>query len=315
MKKITQFVMMLSVMVGFNTSSRAQGLIDGFVDEEGALSVSLTYSRSTFDEAYVGKKLLKLDGPELAGVTQDQLNQDIYNLFAKYMINAKLSALISIPYIVGTSEGMRDLFNGERRVSGIQDITAGLRYNFHTFKFENSDLILLSGFTLSVPFDYESNGFLSIGTGALAADFTGGIQYLSDDGFFTILTAAYSFKDDADAKGVFTDIPNSFLAGAKIGYSTRSIYVSGWVDYANAIGGADVNLTNADGFQTVDENMNPVGNFPETEVEYLRAGVVIQKSLSDDINLSVGYGKVLNGRNVGKSDIYSVGLTYNVQLL
>ncbi len=310
MKKITKIAASLIMMVAITTNAKAQGLIDGFVDEEGALSVSLTYSRSTFDEAYVGTSLLKLDGPELQGVTQDQLNQDVYNLFAKYMINAKLSALINIPYIVATGEGRADFFNGETRISSIQDVTAGLRYNFHTFKFENSDLILLSGVTLSIPFDYESNGFLSIGTGALAADFTTGVQYLSDGGFFSILTAAYSFKDDIDSGGVFTNIPNSFLAGGKIGYATKSIYVAGWIDFSNAIGGSDVNLNDEDGFRTTTG-----GNFPETEVEYVRAGINLQKSLTDELKLSIGYGRVLHGRNVGKSNIYSVGLTYDVQLL
>lgn len=306
MYTLLMLVFTLTVVV----DTKAQGLIDGFVDEMGALSISTTYSRSTFDHAFVGKDRLKLNDPGLAGVLQDRLNQDVYSLFAKYMINAKLSALINIPYIIGTGEGRADFFNEKKRVSGVQDITLGIRYNIHNFEFENSELVVLSGLTTSIPTNYEPNGFLSMGSGALAVDFTAGLQYQTYSGFFSTVTVAYSVKDDLDTRGVFTNIPNSFLAGAKFGYSTRSIYISGWFDMAKASSsGVDVTLVPDQGF-----NLN-TGNLPETRVDYVRAGVNIQKTLTRELKFGVGYGRVLNGRNVGQSNIYTAGLTYLVQLL
>jgi len=300
MKKITLLAISLTTMLGVSTSLNAQGLIDGFVDEEGALSVSTTYSKSTFTEAYVGKNKKKLIEIPLP---YKRLNQDVYNLFAKYMINAKLSALINIPYIIGTGDATADVPDDGNKVSGIQDVTMGLRYNMYTFEYENSDLVVLSGITISIPSDYEPNGVVSMGTGALTTDFTLGLQYQTDYGFFTTLTAAYSLKDDLDTNGVYTGIPNSFLAGAKVGYSTRTLFISGWFDMSKAMSGVDIG---GKGF---------VGNLPETRVDYIRAGASITKSLTEDLKLSIGYGKVLDGRNVGSSDIYSAGIIYNIQLL
>ncbi len=311
MRKIELLAVVVAVLCT-SLTTKAQGLIDGFVEEKGALFVSTTYSRSTFNRAFVGKPNFKLKDvklPDGTQVLQDRLNQDVYNLFAKYMINKNLSALINIPYVVGTGEGRADLFNGQKRVSGIQDVTLGLRYNIHTFKYDSSKLILLSGLTVSIPGDYEPNGFLSIGTGALATDLTMGLQYQTDSGIFTTLTAAYSFKDDLDTKGIFTEIPNSFLAGAKIGYATKSFYFAGWMDMAKASSGVDVELTSENGFDLTN------GNLPETRVDYLRAGVSIHKSLTEAIKVSVGYGRVLEGRNVGQSNIFSGGLTYYFELL
>ncbi|CAL2101985.1 conserved exported protein of unknown function [Tenacibaculum sp. 190130A14a] len=302
MKKITQAVCTLCVLLGVSTASNAQGMFDGFTPKKGDLSITASYAKSDFDQFYLGEE--KQDAVPVHG----EINQNIFSLFAKYGITDRLSAVVKVPYISAeNTSGAPDPVNGETSISGLQDITIGLKLNAHTFKFAKADLSILTAGAVVIPTNYEPVGILSLGTGAFGVDLRLGLHLNTDIGFFSTLYAGYNLRGDADNnlipnRGDF-NAPNAFVTSGKIGYASKHIYVEAWADYANSEEGVDIG--------------SPAfaGNFPETDVDYARVGLTVYKEVIPNLGISAGIGKVIDGRNIGDSIIYSGGITYNLSLL
>lgn len=294
MKKLNLLLLFFAIAIANNLN--AQGLLDGFAPKKNELSVTVSYTNSTFDEFYVGKE--KIDVP-----VHEEISQDIISLYAKYGITDRLSVVFSVPYISADNEsGLPDPVNQENSVSGVQDISAALKYNAASFKIKGNKVDLITGLAVNVPTnDYEPNGILSLGSGALAIDVTAGYHYQTKSGFFSTVLASYSFRDDADNNlqpGGDFGVPNAFLLNSKIGYASDFIYVEAWASLQNSEEGVDIGAPNF------------TDNFPETNVDYTKIGLTLYKNIIPQIGLSLGYGKVIDGRNVGASTTYSAGLTY-----
>lgn len=302
MKKITQIALTLGLLFGASLAANAQGMFDGFTPKKGDLSITASYAKSDFDQFYLGKE--KQD----AVPAHDEINQNIFSLFAKYGITDRLSAVVSLPYISAkNTSGVPDPVNGETSISGLQDITIGLKLNAYTFNFKKADLSILTAGAIVIPTDYEPVGILSLGSGAFGVDLRFGLHLKTDIGFFSTLYAGYNLRGDADNnlfpnRGDF-NVPNSFVTTGKIGYAGKHIYVEAWADYSNSEEGVDIG---APGFTR---------NFPETNVDFARVGLTLYKEIIPNLGLSAGIGKVIDGRNVGNSIIYSGGITYNLSLL
>ncbi len=300
MKKSNRFILSIFTMIGMSSISNAQGLLDGFTPKKGDLSVTASYSRSQFDGFYVGE--MKVDGVPV----HEEINQNIFSLYAKYGITDRLSAVVSLPFIsADNTSNAPDPINGENSLSELQDISIALKLNAHKFNFTGADLNIITGVTAVIPTGYEPNGILSVGTGAFGVDVTAGLHLNTEVGFFSTLLAGYNFRGDADnnlTPGGDFGVPNSFVTTGKIGYTSDFIYVEAWADYSRAEEGVDI------------ASPSFRGNFPETKVEYSRVGVSLYKNIIPELGVSLGFGKVIDGRNLGDSTIYSAGLTYNVSL-
>lgn len=302
MKKITLVACTVCALFGIATNSNAQGMFDGFTPKKGDLSITASYAKSDFDQFYLGKE------KQNAVPVHEEINQNIFSLYAKYGITNKLSAIVNIPYISAeNTSGAPDPLNGETSISGLQDITIGLKLNAHTFKFKKADLSILTAGAVVIPTDYEPVGILSLGSGAFGIDLRLGLHLKTDVGFFSTLYAGYNLRGDAD-NNLFPNrsdfnVPNAFVTTGKIGYASNHIYVEAWADYANSEEGVDIGTP---AFS---------GNFPETNVDYARVGVTVYKEVIPNLGLSAGIGKVIDGRNIGDSIIYSGGITYNLSLL
>ncbi|WP_299103645.1 transporter [uncultured Tenacibaculum sp.] len=302
MKKITQAVCMLCIGFGMTTTLNAQGMFDGFMPKKGDLSITASFTKSDFDKFYLGD--VKQDAVPVHG----EINQNIVSLFAKYGITDRLSAVVNIPYISAeNTSGAPDPVNGETSISGLQDITLGLKLNAYTFQFKKADLSILTAGSIVIPTNYEPVGILSLGNGGFGVDLRLGLHLQTDIGFFSTLYAGYNLRGDADNnlmpnRGDF-NVPNSFVTTGKIGYASKFIYVEAWADYNNSETGVDIG--------------SPAftGNFPETDVDYARVGLTVYKEIIPNLGLSAGIGKVIDGRNLGDSIIYSGGITYNLSLL
>lgn len=300
MKKNNFLIIAFLTLLAFTSTTQAQGYIDGFFAEQGALAVTTSYTRGSFDQFYFGKD--KVDLTET--VNYKEITQDIYDIYAKYEVATDLVAFVNIPFIVAgadlTTEGKEN--NVKDQTSGIQDITVGLKYRVHKFKYENSRLSILSALSLSLPGDYEPNGILSLGNGGVAADISTGLHFDNDGGFFTTVLGSYSFRNDHQDHGSFK-VPSAFIGTAKIGYANSLFYVDGWFEFLNSTKGVDIGGT---GF---------TGNFPETRVSYTRVGGTLYKKFTEGFGVSLGAGTILDGRNVGKATTFTAGLTYEIELL
>lgn len=300
MKIKKQIGLSIIAITAMYSTSNAQGLLDGFTPKKGDLSVTASYSKSQFDKFYLGAK--KID----AVPAHDEINQNIFSLYAKYGITDRLSAVVNLPFIsADNTSGGVDPVNGQNSVSDLQDISIALKLNAHKFNFKKADLNIITGVTAIIPTGYEPNGILSIGSGAFGIDVTAGLHLNTKTGFFSTLLAAYNLRGDADnnlTPGGKFGVPNAFVTTGKIGYASDFIYVEAWADILNSEEGVDIG---GPGFR---------GNFPETNVDYSRVGLTVYKNVMPKLGVSLGFGKVLDGRNVGESTTFSAGLTYNVSL-
>ncbi|WP_420551347.1 transporter [Tenacibaculum aiptasiae] len=300
MKNNYRLILSAFAMISISTVSNAQGLLDGFTPKKGDLSVTASYSKSTYDKFYLGD--VKVD----AVPAHNEINQNIYSLYAKYGITNRLSAVVNLPFISAeNTSGLADPVNGQNSISDLQDISIALKLNAYKFTFEKADLNVITGVTAIIPTGYEPNGILSIGSGAFGIDVTAGLHLNTKSGFFSTLLAAYNLRADADnnlTPGGKFGVPNAFVTMGKIGYASDFIYVEAWADISNSEEGVDIG---GPGFN---------GNFPETNVDYTRIGLTVYKNIIPQLGVSLGYGKVIDGRNLGDSTIFSAGLTYNVSL-
>jgi len=278
----------------------AQGLLDGFTSKKGDLSITSSFSISKYDAFYVAD--VKNEGVPVHG----EINQNIISLYAKYGITDRLSAVINVPFIsADNTTGAADPVNGENSISELQDISIALKLNAHKFNFKKANLNVITGLTAIIPTGYEPNGILSLGSGAFGFDVTAGLHLNTDSGFFSTVLASYNLRGDADnnlTPGKDFGVPNAFVTKAKIGYASRFIYVEAWGDFFNSEEGVDIG---SPAFK---------GNFPETNVDYSSVGVTIYKNIIPKLGVSLGFGKVIDGRNIGESTTFSAGLTYNVSL-
>lgn len=296
MKK-TNLLLLAILMIAITSTTNAQGLLDGFTPKKGDLSLTVSYSKSKYDEFYVAD--VKVD----AVPVHDEINQNIISLYAKYGITNRLSAVISVPFIsTDNTSGAADPINGENSISELQDISIALKLNAHKFNFKKANLNIITGFTVVIPSGYEPNGILSVGSGAFGIDVTAGLHLNTDSGFFSTLLASYNLRGDADnnlTPGGDFGVPNAFVTTGKIGYASNFIYVEAWADYSNSEEGVDIGTPSF------------IDNFPETNVDYSRVGLTVYKNVIPQLGVSLGYGKVIDGRNLGDSTTFSAGLTYN----
>ncbi|WBX71871.1 transporter [Tenacibaculum retecalamus] len=300
MKIKKQIGLSIIAITAMYSTSNAQGLLDGFTSKKGDLSLTTSFSLSKYDAFYVAN--VKNEGVPVHG----EINQNIISLYAKYGITDRLSAVINVPFIsADNTSGADDPINEKNSISELQDISIALKLNAHKFNFKKANLNIITGFTVIIPTGYEPNGILSLGSGAFGVDVTAGLHLNTDSGFFSTLLAAYNLRDDAEnnlTPGGEFGVPNAFVTTGKIGYASKFIYVEAWADIFNSEEGVDIGEP---GFR---------GNFPETNVDYSRVGLTVYKNVMPKLGVSLGFGKVLDGRNVGESTTFSAGLTYNVSL-
>lgn len=302
MKKTNRLSLSIIAIIAITYSSNAQGLLDGFTSRKGDLSITTSFSKSKYDAFYIADK--KTDGVPVHG----EINQNIFSIYAKYGITNRLSAIISAPFISSdNTTDAADPVNGENAISELQDISIALKLNAHKFIFKNANLNIITGATVVIPTGYEPNGILSVGNGAFGIDVTTGLHLNTKSGFFSTLLASYNLRGSADNnfvnnRGDF-GVPNAFVTSGKIGYASNLIYIEAWADHSNSEEGVDIGGPGFTG-----------NNFPETNVDYSRIGITLYKNIIPKLGVSLGYGKVIDGRNLGDSTTFSAGVTYNLTL-
>lgn len=294
MKKLNSLLLSFIVLITISNPSNAQGLLDGFTPKKGDLSITASYTNSTYDEFYAGTE--KVD------VTETE--QNIISLYAKYGISDRFSVILNVPYInAERNDGTPDPINGETSLSEFQDISVALKFNAAKFSFKGGNLNIITALTTHIPTGYEPNGILSNGNGTFGVDYTAGLHLNTNVGFFSTLLASYNLRDDAENNflpgGEDFNVPNSFALSGKIGYASNFIYVEAWAHHINAVDGIDISSPDF------------IGNLPETNVDYGSVGITVYKNILPYLGISASYGTVVNGRNVSLYENFSAGITYN----
>lgn len=295
----------IAILCFFGATSNAQGIMDGFDSEKGKLSLTTSYTYQRYKEFYAGKS--KKD----AVPVHNKITQNILSIYAKYGITSKLTAIANVPYIIAEGDGAADPVNGKTDISDFQNISLALKYNAYKQNFDGGNLNILTGAGVDIPTGYESNGILALGNGAFSTNVLGGLHLNTNWGVFATLTGTYSFKGDVENEGNvgngFTegedfDAPNTFSGVFKTGYASSLIYVEAWAELFRSEKGIDIGAPEF------------ANNFPETKVEHTRVGATIYKNIIPEIGASLGFSKIVDGRNIGKGTSISLGITLNLDV-
>lgn len=292
-KVLTTFLLFSTVFAIGQTS------FDGFFPKKGKLSLTTSYTRTSYDEFYVGKEITS---PVPA---HNEVNQNIYTLYGTYAVSDNLGIIVNFPYFAAEGDGEPDPINGKTEQNDIQDINIYGKYRFAQSKFNGGSVDYLTALGFTIPTGYQSNGILSIGSGSFNTNLHAGAQLNTNLGLFASVLAGYSFRGEADDDfgtngGEDFDVPDAFLFTGKIGYATSNFYVDGYVNYQ----------ASTDGWDLTDPNFG--GRFPESKVSYTLLGISAYVPVTQLIGVSAGYGTVIDGRNIGDTNFFNFGLTFNI---
>lgn len=281
----------------------AQGLIDGFYSRKGDISLTASYTGASYDQFYVGEEKT---GPVPA---HEKITQDIIGLYAKMGLSDSFTLILNAPYISAKGEGVADPISGNRKESGFQDISIAGKYRPFSASFGGGRFEGITALGFDIPAGYESNSILAIGNGAFKTNLHLGGHLFLNKGFFTTVVLGYSLRGKTDDdfnvnNGEDYDVPNAFLGSLKLGYASAKFYGEVWLDHQS---------TSSDGVDIMGPGF--AGNFPETKVDYTRFGLSAYMPLYERFGISAGYGTVLDGRNIGDTNFFNVGVTYSFSTL
>jgi hypothetical protein len=293
--KTKLFLTLITVFSIAIQNTQAQIKPDGFFNKKGEANIAVSYTFATYEKFYLG--LDELD----AVPAHNQIDQNIYNVYANYGITDNLTVIANLPYIDAEGEGVPDPVNGTTEQSNLQDVSLLVKWAPFVTQHKNGTTTVVVAAGGSYAFDYEPTGILSLGNGASSIDTKLGLQYNNNSGFFGNAFVGHSIRGEADnnlglGDGAKFDVPNSVNAQIKLGYAGKAFYADAWFDAQKSNGSLDINSPNF------------AGNFPETKVSFSRVGLNLYAPITKTIGVSLGSGTVVSGRNIGKGTYYSGGL-------
>jgi len=272
----------------------AQSPVSGFMKKNNEGSFVVSYSYEKYDKVFLVPQ--EVDGvPVFNEVTNTSIS-----LYGEYGITDNLNVVFNVPYIKSEGEagqGTLDNLGFENTREGIQDLSLYIKYNFHTFNFDKSELKFIGSIGLETPLsDYKANeglqSIIAIGNHSSSFNALGIVNFKVDSGFFTTGQVGYSFNDSG--------APHALLSQLKVGYAASKFYVDGYV--ANQLSEKDGVDILGDGF---------TGYFPATRVNYTRVGLNGFVPIIDGIGITAGANTYVAGRNLGKSTGFYGGLVYS----
>ena len=284
---------------------RAQTVDDGIVLRGGELFAGNMFVHDRWDEYWEGT--LKRDNGNIGTLTT-RTN----SWFGTYGVTDRLNVLVTLPYVwtrasQGVLEGME----------GVQDISLSAKY----LAIERSSTPLgrlraIAVGSIGLPITNYTPDFqpLSIGSASkrVAGRFTVNLQ--SDPGWFVNGSAAhtwratvtldrpYYFTDDEFFLTDRVDMPNVFDYVASGGYLKRGVMLAFMFSQQRTLGGGDIRRQDMP-FVSNRMNFSRIGGTAMHPIPKLR-----------DLAVQASYGYTIEGRNVGQSTTYAVGVLYSRQL-
>lgn len=286
-------ILLRTIIVSFATIGFAQSPVSGFMSPKGKGAVAISYSSEKYNEVYLVPA--KVDA---VPIFNEVVNTAV-NIYATYGITDKLEAVVSLPYIESKGKGEAAFLaaNGfENKRSGVQDVSAFVKYKVFSNRMKEStlDLLLSAGVQTPVGSYNADEGLQSIiaignkstkGTGIAIA------QIKLDKGLFLTGQVGYRIATN--------QVPNAIVSEIKAGYAGNKIYIDVWAAFQSSKKGTDILQPGFNGF------------FPATQVNYSRVGGNIYSPIYKGLGANLGLNAYVAGRNLGKSTGYSASLVYN----
>jgi hypothetical protein len=281
------------VFVFSNFILKAQSLTDGIFMPKKYFCGGVMIARDRFDQYWEGTTLRR--NANMGTMTMDNIS-----IMANYGLSDKLNIIVMAPYIqtkasAGVMAGM----------NGIQDLTAGLKYNILTIK--GLDIIAMAGGSIPLS-NYVAAYPLAIGTQSKTLFGRAMLHYLNQKGWTMTAHSNYIFRNNItiDATNYYTDsnifsnevrMDNIFQAGLRAGYYTHRIGAELTFDQSNVLGGFDIRRNDM--------------MFPANKQQMSRLGMVAFYRIKPlhDLQVIGNIAYTLSGRNVGKALSINLGLT------
>lgn len=278
--------------------SQAQTDQDAIMMGRKNLCIGPMFMHSAWKDYWEGT--YKRDNPNLGTVSTN-----MYSIMGNYGITEQLDVLFNVPYV--TTNASAGTLHGQK---GVQDLSVWVKWRPIVKKWGK---MTYSGYVLggaSVPLSNYIADYLPLALGAHSKTLSGRLlvdaQYKS---FFVTATGTYVLRSniEIDRTAYYTnrliqsnqvEMPDLAFYGLRAGYRTDKIVAEAVLTQMKTLGGFDIR-----------RNDMP---FPSNEMDMLSLGVNGKYELPWVNGLAVTGGAeyVLNGRNVGQSTGYNIGVFY-----
>ena len=275
------------------SAASAQSPVSGFMNQKGKGAVVVSYSSEKYNEVFLVPE--KVNGVPIFNEVQ---NTSV-NLYATYGLSNKLEMVLGLPYIQSKGQGEENFMkanNFSNSRSGLQDLSFFLKYKLISTKIGSASLDVLATAGIQTPLgsykvDEGLQSIIAIGNRSTKFTPMGIVHLKTESGLFATGQLGYSLRNNR--------VPNAVVSELKAGYAGSKVYLDAWVARQTSVSGTDILQSGFDGF------------FPATRVNYTRVGANIFAPIAGGIGAVVGVNSYLEGRNLGKSTGFSVGLVLN----
>ncbi len=288
----------MSVSVGF-----AQTPTDGLMMAPRNICTALTYSRNSWDHYWEGTNFR-------SNSNLGTVSTQTFMLMGAYGISEKLNVIVGLPYI--KTNASASYLSGE---SGFQDFSAWLKYRFikQEIGFGILRTFVTGGF--SVPTNNYNPDYLPLSLGLHSKTISGRlvVDYHTKPGIYLTAQVGYTRRSN-----IFID-RDSYLAGDEGNeniklYYTNEVRVPDMMDanvhlgFRNGRFQTEVYLERMAGLSGDDIRYNDMP-FPTNAMKATTVGFYGRYNIQQ-LGIIGGVNQVLNGRNVGKSSGFMVGVLY-----
>ena len=277
-------------------AASAQTPIDAIYMSKGSVCTAVLYGRSSWNQYWEGS--LKRENFNIGTLTTQSIM-----VMPAIGISKRVNVILSLPYVwTSTSAGN---LRGER---GIQDLSAWLKIK--AFERGGFSLNVLAGG--SIPLGNYVPTFLPMSIGFQCRTVTGRllVNYREPKtGLYLTAQGSYGWRStiriDQDSylanDRVYNtnqvSVPNTYDAALHAGISRKGWQTEVWAERGACLSGDNIRRNDAP-FPTNNTQVTAVGWYAKVQPRGLGAVARV--------------GHVVNGRNVGQSTSYTVGLVYQV---
>ena len=277
---------------------QAQTIDDGVLLPKKTLFTGSLYTWDGWDQYWEGP--LKRDNDNVGTVTT-QVN----TWYANYGLTRRLNVIGAVPYV--WTRASKGVLHG---IDGVQDLTLAAKYALVDRDTSGLRAILVASTGIPLT-NYKPELLpLSIGLGSTRVSGRATLNYQIESGWFVNGTSAYTwrshvtldrpyfFTDDEFVMSHEVDMPNVFDYAVGGGYMKNGLMVAATFSQQQTLGGGDIRRQDMP-FVSNRMNFSKVGGMVMYPIPKL-GGLAAQAA----------YAYTLNGRNVGQSNTFSVGLSY-----
>jgi hypothetical protein len=276
----------------------AQAENDGIMIPKNYLCPGIMYSTSSWTNYWEGT--FKRNNGNIGTV-----NNSMYSVMATYGVTNNLIATVGVPYV--TTHASAGTLEGQK---GIQDLSLNLKWRAFKADAGGGVFSLFGSVTASIPLtNYEADfDPLALGSHSKNVTVRALVDYSEGEYFFTG-SGAYMTRSNItiDRTSYFTTqliysnqvkLPNMSDYNFRTGYRSKYFIVEAVADISTSLGGFDIRKNDMP-FPSNTMNMHTVGLNLRYRLKSLYA-----------LEFTAGDDYVVNGRNVGQSNMVHGSLTY-----